>query len=229
MRLLALESATGSVAAALADEEGVLCEVTVRSARRHVELLHPAVNEVLALADVELSSLDAVAADVGPGLFTGIRVGVSAAKAMAASLDLPVVGVTSLAILEHACLETGAAPGSVVPVVDLRRGEVAWQREGTVGFGPPAKLLEELGGAEGLVLAGGGALAHPELLARPSWRAAGELLAWPPVASLAVLAVAAFRAGQAVAPAQLQPCYLREADARINWTTRHDPPSRRGP
>jgi tRNA threonylcarbamoyladenosine biosynthesis protein TsaB len=236
-RLLAIESATGAVGVAVSEDGRVVAELTVHTARRHVELLHPAIEEVCSLAGVRLGDLAAVGVDVGPGLFTGIRVGVSAAKAIALALDLPAVGVTSLEALEAAARAVVPADGVVVPVVDLRRGEVGWSVGGQVGWGRPERLVEQLaaapGGGEGpaapVVLAGDGALRYRELFeARPggaaSWRVAGTLLATPPVACVAVLACAALSEGREVDAARLAPCYLREADARINWTTRHDRP-----
>ena len=124
MRLLAVESSGRDVAVAIADDTGPLACLTVRSGRRHAELLHPLVAQVGEVAGVALAELDAIAVDVGPGLFTGIRVGVAAAKGFAVALGIPVVPLTSLEILRSACQVVSL--GSVVPVVDLRRGEVAW-------------------------------------------------------------------------------------------------------
>ncbi|MGH9297421.1 MAG: tRNA (adenosine(37)-N6)-threonylcarbamoyltransferase complex dimerization subunit type 1 TsaB, partial [Acidimicrobiales bacterium] len=214
----------------------------------HVELLHPMIEAVCVSASVGLGDIDAVAVDVGPGLFTGIRVGVSAAKGLALALGVPAVGVTSLDALRHGAseiLRAGEHPGereaSIVPVVDLRRGDVAWSLPcpaGHVGWGPAGELLDALRslrtappseseGTQGeVVLVGGGALRYAGELASEGTSRVLELAASPldaaPVASVAVLAVAAVREGRAVDAARLAPCYLREADARINWTTRHD-------
>ncbi len=227
--LLALESATGSVGAAVAVGGIVVAELTCRTARRHVELLHPAIEEVCRIAGCSLSDLDGVAADVGPGLFTGIRVGVAAAKAIAFGRQIPAVGVTSLDVLRAAAVDAGALVGEdgVVPVVDLRRGEVAWSYRGNVGWGPPAALLADLAadGPTELAFVGDGAIRYAEELTDdrgPGWRVAGAMLASPPVASLAVLAGTALAEDRGVDAAHLAPCYLRGADARINWTTRHD-------
>ncbi len=229
MRLLALESATGAAAVSVASEEGVLVELTVRTARRHVELLHPLMAEALALSDTALDDLDGVAADVGPGLFTGIRVGLAAAKALAVARRLPVVGVTSLETLAHAAAAGGVPADEIVPVVDLRRGEVAWRLGGETFHGPPAELSAALAERDEVLFCGDGARRYQaELTGRAGWRVAGESLATPPVASLAVLAIAALGSGRGIDPAALAPCYLREADARINWTTRHDSPAGRG-
>ncbi|MGO9557701.1 MAG: tRNA (adenosine(37)-N6)-threonylcarbamoyltransferase complex dimerization subunit type 1 TsaB [Acidimicrobiales bacterium] len=233
MKVLALETATGAAGAAIAsDDDGVLAELTVNTARHHIELLHPAIEEVCGVSGVALADIDCVAVDVGPGLFTGIRVGVSAAKAIAMALGIPSVAVTSLEAIRAAALDAGA-PVEVVPVVDLRRGEVAWSYAAGMAWGPPSKLATEVGALdEGRVLfAGDGALRYRDVFEtseHPHWRIAGRSVAFPPVASVAVLALEAVREGRTLDPAHLAPCYLREADTRINWTTRHDGPAAEG-
>jgi tRNA threonylcarbamoyladenosine biosynthesis protein TsaB len=130
--VLAIETATIEVGAALSGAGGLLAAVTARPGRRHAETLHPAIDEVLRLAGAHLGDLVAVAVDTGPGLFTGLRVGVAAAKGLAMSLGIPVVACTSLEVLALAAGAVEDGQGGtlvgrpVVPVVDLRRGEVAW-------------------------------------------------------------------------------------------------------
>jgi tRNA threonylcarbamoyladenosine biosynthesis protein TsaB len=247
--ILAIETATTSVGAALADENGLLAAFELRAGRRHAELLHGVVRSLLDAAGLSFGDLDAIAVDVGPGLFTGIRVGVAAAKGFAMALGLPVVGMTSLEILVRACEEAGHR--CAIGVVDLRRGEVAWALPGELGVprvphhGPPSLLSAELAdylasatgtGAsatrvrEPVVLAGDGAIRYSEILTarRPGLVAvAGAALATPPVASLAMSAVIGLIQGRGVDPSEVRPEYLREADVRINWTTRHDAPGRR--
>jgi tRNA threonylcarbamoyladenosine biosynthesis protein TsaB len=240
MTTLAIETATVAVGAALADESGLLAAFEIRAGRRHAELLHGVVRSVLDAAGLDFGDLDSIAVDIGPGLFTGIRVGVAAAKGFAMALGLPVVMLTSLEILVRGCQAAGH--GSAVGVVDLRRGEVAWALPGLSGkpqllrHGPPGVLAVELteplaaGAAETTVLAGDGALRYSEMLTRGQEgrvRIAGVELAAPPVASLAVCGVAELREGRAVDPLEVRPEYLREADVRINWTTRHDTPGQR--
>jgi len=261
MTLLAIESSGRDVAVAIADDTGPLACMTVRSGRRHAELLHPLVEQVHEVTGVALASLDAVAVDVGPGLFTGIRVGMAAAKGFALALGIPVVPLTSLEILRSACQDISFA--SVVPVVDLRRGEVAWQVPGgPMEHGSPDSLARLLDSLEPpVLLAGDGALRYESILtaggpvaegdgpapqelrraagagrrlpgdgarpqgARPARAVAGAALGAPPVASLAVRAVAELQRGYAIDPRSVLPIYLRDADARINWTTRHDAPA----
>ncbi len=142
--VLAVESATDAAGVALADEGGLLAELRVGRGRRHAETIAPGIDTVCRLAGVTLRDVDAVAVDVGPGLFTGLRVGIATVKGIASALALPVVPVTSLDVLAAAvaaaCPGTGA-PRSVVAVVDARRGEVFWSRyrlPAVPGGGAPA-------------------------------------------------------------------------------------------
>lgn len=225
MRILAIETATLEVGVAIGDESGPLATVTVRPGRRQAETLHPAIADACRIAGVALTGLDAIAVDIGPGLFTGLRVGVAAAKALAGALGLPLVTATSLEILSAAC---PAGFGSAVPVIDMRRNELAWLMPGSAPevfrVGSPAELTEDLAKLSGPVLvAGDGAMRHRQSLqAALAFRAvfAGPELAAPPVASLVVLAIAAMDAGRSFDPAEVRPLYGREADARINWSSR---------
>jgi tRNA threonylcarbamoyladenosine biosynthesis protein TsaB len=134
--LLVVESATDTAAVALADESGALGSLVVARGRRHTETIAPAIEALCHRTGVALSDLDILGVDVGPGLFTGLRVGVGTVKALAFALDIPVVTATSLEVLAHALAGSGALEGRLlVPVVDARRGEVfsASFRSGPVG------------------------------------------------------------------------------------------------
>jgi tRNA threonylcarbamoyladenosine biosynthesis protein TsaB len=133
--ILAIESATDAAGVALADDDGLLASSTVGRGRRHAETIAPAITAVCATAGVGLGEVDAVAVDVGPGLFTGLRVGIATAKALATGRSLPVVAVSSLDVLAAAAAAAGVT--SVLSVVDARRGEVFWARYDAVADGGP--------------------------------------------------------------------------------------------
>jgi tRNA threonylcarbamoyladenosine biosynthesis protein TsaB len=225
--VLAIETATSTAATALADESGLIGSVDIRAGRRHAELLHVAVASLLDMSGVSLDRLAGIAVDVGPGLFTGIRVGVAAAKGYAMALGVPVVGMTSLEILRRGCLAGGHR--EAVGVVDLRRGELAWSLPPAAGevaldrHGPPAELTSDLAAYLGRSDAEGGAAVFGDRIVL-----AGRELSVPPVASLALGGLAVLAAGGGVDPADVEPTYLRDADVRIHWTTRHDAPGRHG-
>jgi tRNA threonylcarbamoyladenosine biosynthesis protein TsaB len=130
MTLLAIESATDMVGVGLIRDDGGSVERVHRGGRAHAELLAPAIEEVCAASGCTVADIDQIAVDIGPGLFTGLRVGVATAKALAQALGAPLLGVGSLDVLAAAAREAGpGAPGPgrdapVVSVVDARRGEV---------------------------------------------------------------------------------------------------------
>jgi tRNA threonylcarbamoyladenosine biosynthesis protein TsaB len=129
MNLLAIETATDTVGAALVRHDGGVTERVHVGGRQHGERLIPMIEEVCAASGCPLGSVDALAVDVGPGLFTGLRVGVATAKALAQARGLGVIGLGSLEVLAAAAAGRALAAGldrveTVVPVVDARRGEV---------------------------------------------------------------------------------------------------------
>ncbi|MGO8873655.1 MAG: tRNA (adenosine(37)-N6)-threonylcarbamoyltransferase complex dimerization subunit type 1 TsaB [Acidimicrobiales bacterium] len=140
MTLLAIESATDLVGAALIRDDGARAERSHAGGRAHAELLAPAIEEVCAVSGCAVTDIDRIAVDVGPGLFTGLRVGVATAKALAQALGVGVLGVGSLDVLAAAAAERAhPAPGlAVVSVVDARRGEVFASAYRFDRAGPPA-------------------------------------------------------------------------------------------
>ena len=245
MIVLAVESATDVAGVALADEGGVLAEVKSAPGRRHAESIAPALAAVCHQAEVALSAVNAVVVDVGPGLFTGLRVGVATAKALAFALDVPVAPVTSLEVLAHAAAAQLAEEGEseneriVVPVVDARRGEVFAGRfrtrsAGAEPVGEPARrtpedLAHRLGADRTtveapVVLVGNGARRYEELLRGvPGVTFGRRALAHPPVGVLATLGLQRAELGEVVDAASVLPVYLRDADTRIKWERRARP------
>ncbi|MDQ1487030.1 MAG: tRNA threonylcarbamoyladenosine biosynthesis protein TsaB [Actinomycetota bacterium] len=122
MLLLAFDTATQAVTVALHDGDRVLAERTMIDGRRHAELLAPGIAHVLADAGATASDLTAVAVGVGPGPFTGLRVGLVTARALADALSIPVTGVCTLDIL---AAEVAASDRFLV-ATDARRREVYW-------------------------------------------------------------------------------------------------------
>lgn len=129
MLVLALDTATPTLVAGLADwsQHGVtevLAERAVPSGTRHAELLTPAISSVLDDAGLTMGDLDAVVTGLGPGPFTGLRVGVVTAAALADARGLPVIGVCSLDAI---------GSGARTVVTDARRREIYWATYGADG------------------------------------------------------------------------------------------------
>lgn len=229
MLILGIDTATPQVGCAIGGHEGVLASIHSSRGRRHAETLIPAVEFLCRQARIELSEISAVAVDVGPGLFTGLRVGVSAAKAMAHALRVPMVGVPSLDLLAFPVRFT---PRLIVAMVDARRGELfsAFYRQVPGGVTrlsdyqvctPDDLASELLASREECLLVGDGAHRYREVFEGMSRiELAGEGLAYPLASSLVLLAHHRALQEEFVMPWDLQPLYLRRPDAEINWTTR---------
>ena len=124
--LLAFDTATPAVTVALHDGERVVAASTTVDARRHGELLAPTITALLDEAWVPRQDLTAIAVGVGPGPFTGLRVGLVTARTLGAVLQIPVYGVCTLDVLAAEAVDSGAVAGPFVVATDARRKEVYW-------------------------------------------------------------------------------------------------------
>lgn len=229
MLILGIDTATTQCSCAIGGHEGVLAVVESARSRRHAENLVPAVTFALQQAQLELSEIGVVAVDVGPGLFTGLRVGLATGKAFATALNVPMIGVSSLDLLAFRVRFTRRL---IAAVVDARRGEVFYafyrqvpggvQRLDEPRVAVPDQLMSELlASGDETLLVGDGALRYRSELAtvpRVEFADTGE--SYPSAASLVELAHARAMREEFVSPREINPLYLRQPDAEINWATR---------
>lgn len=207
MLLLALDTSTPAVSVALCRDGVALATEAVVDARRHNELLAVNISAVLARAGVTPRQLDGVAAGVGPGPYTGLRVGLMTARALEHALGIPAYGICSLDVLARAAARQ--LDGEFVVATDARRKEVYWASYagGPAGVervsGPAVDKPAEVVYA-GPVVGEGGVL-YPESFpgARPPL--------YPDPVDLAAIAEEHVAAGLATLP--LEPLYLRKPDA----------------
>jgi tRNA threonylcarbamoyladenosine biosynthesis protein TsaB len=229
--MVAIETATETVGVAVRTATGVQATLTLTGRRRHVETLTPALEHLLAQLDLAPGDLGVVAVDIGPGLFTGLRVGVAAAKALAQALGVGIVGATSLDILTAGAAATGSR-GLVLACVDARRGEVfAAVHDVDIAAVPTVRLAAGLFAPEGLAAAlgglagapvhavGDGAVRYADVLqAVPGVECGAPALIFPPPVALLDIARARMASGEPpVEPATVVPLYMREADATSNF------------
>jgi tRNA threonylcarbamoyladenosine biosynthesis protein TsaB len=227
MLLLALDTATAQVGVAIGDDGDVRSEVRIVGGRRHAEQLAPAIQFVCRESGIELGQVAAIAVGIGPGLFTGLRVGVTTAKVMAQALRVPVIDVPSLDLVAYPLRHVGRL---IVTALDARRGEVfhamyrpvpgGVQREGPYAVGSADELIADLeAGGEEILLAGDGIARHRAAFAQlERSELAGPQFAAPSVAALVELATAHFEREQFSTPWDVQPLYLRESDAELMAT-----------
>jgi tRNA threonylcarbamoyladenosine biosynthesis protein TsaB len=134
MRVLAIDTALDACAAAVLDTErrDLVASETQAMTRGHAEALMPLVARVMDAARLEFADLDRIAVTVGPGSFTGVRVGIAAARGIALAAGKPAIGLTTLAAFTAPHVAAGFA-GTVVPVIDARHGQVYMQVFGPGG------------------------------------------------------------------------------------------------
>lgn len=141
MLLLAIDTAGYDCAAAVLDMRTghVISEVCETIGRGHAERLMEIIDAALDAASIELSALGRIAVTVGPGSFTGIRVGVAAARGLGLALAVPVVGVTTLEVMARAA--TAASGRGAIAVIDAKRGEVYLQAFDAAGNAASEPML----------------------------------------------------------------------------------------
>jgi tRNA threonylcarbamoyladenosine biosynthesis protein TsaB len=222
VRVLALDAATEACSVAL----WLNGEVTVRwieSGRSSSQQILTLVEELTAAGQVPLSTLDGIAASIGPGAFTGVRISVAVAQGLAFGLSIPVVPVNTLEALALQVLykpEDPAAPRAMA-CLDARMGEVYWgcfTADAVKGLvessaprvGPPSAVALALGG-EGHRGIGRGFSAYPELAQIPGLDiTARDSLALPNAREFAQLGALRLAHGGGLDPADLKPLYLRD-------------------
>jgi tRNA threonylcarbamoyladenosine biosynthesis protein TsaB len=219
--LLALETAAGAASAALYRAGELRGEERIPRERSAAAELLPAIDRLLRAAGIGPAELRAFAVSIGPGSFTGLRIGVATVKGLAFASEAPVAPVPTLAALARAA---GRAEGPVVALLDARRGEVygaAYRNAGEepwpglpAGVYTPAQLGARLP-ARARLVGEGAAIVQPQL-ARPG-------LAFEPAVACSAAQVAALGAqllarGVCVSARELVPRYLRRAEAEVRRT-----------
>ena len=121
MKILALEASTLMGGVAVVDDEGVICELTLSVAETHSAQLMPAVDYALKMADLKPDELDAFAVALGPGSFTGLRIGLATVKGLAVAASKPLIGIPTLEAMAHAF---PYCPHMILPMIDARMKEV---------------------------------------------------------------------------------------------------------
>ncbi|MDH6225504.1 tRNA (adenosine(37)-N6)-threonylcarbamoyltransferase complex dimerization subunit type 1 TsaB [Streptomyces sp. MJP52] len=207
MLLLALDTATPAVTVALHDGTDVVASSSQVDARRHGELLLPAVDRVLGAAGTGLDAVTGIVVGTGPGPYTGLRVGLMTADTFGAALGVPVHGVCTLDGLAFAA----DIDGPFVVATDARRKEVYWARYAdsrTRLTGPavdrPADIAEQVAGVPAV---GAGALLYPD--------AFPDVHGPEHVSAAALASLAAERLARGEEPEAPRPLYLRRPDAQV--------------
>ncbi len=221
VNILAIETATTAAAIGLATSTGERLEVVVDDNRHHTESLVPGIRDLLAHAGVGAKDIDRVVVDRGPGLYTGLRVGIATAVGFALAANCDLVGVTSLEVLAAGAHRAGFR-GTLLVAVDGRRGEVFAQSfELTDTVTPtsdpevarPVDVVSQWESRGEVTLTGDGATRHASEFAALANANVFDQQVPPPLEALAL--------GATREPEDsITPLYLREPDAVANFSTR---------
>ncbi len=223
MKLLAVETSSKTASVALVSEEKLLGEFTVQTQFTHSQSLMPMVDQMLKQAGVSISEIDGFAASMGPGSYTGLRIGIAAVKAFGFALNKPVYGVeTLMAMLDQAKEKKGI----LLALVDARRDRVyiaGIQRDGRgerVVLPQQAMEVEDLIAwiseqSEPVYLMGEGAVRYREAFkaAEPTPHFLSGRYATPTARTIAWQALERLESGELADPDQLVPCYLAKTQA----------------
>jgi tRNA threonylcarbamoyladenosine biosynthesis protein TsaB len=226
--ILGIDTSTQQTGVGLGDQEGVVAAATLARGQSHNEFCVPAIDFCLRQAGLRMADVHGIAVSVGPGLFTGMRVGIATAQTLAHARQLPVVGLASLDLLAFPVRHVRRL---ICSVADARRGELFWafyrsvpggvQRIGEFRVGPPEKLAGEIGaGTEDVLAIGDGAVAHRTLLESAGAEVGTHSTARPSVQALVELALPRFLREDTQRPEDLAPVYIRKVDAKIGWRNR---------
>jgi len=227
MKILAADTATNNCSVAVIDEDSILAESTSTIDQTHSRQLMNIIDTVLGKAGLKAAQLDGFAVTIGPGSFTGLRIGIASIKGLAYSLAKPVVGVSSLETLAFQCRPT---PYLICPILDARKQEVYYCHfrfdEGKLDkkleerVAPPADVVGEI--REPCLFVGNGATLYQELISAALGDSA--FFAGPNEDKIQASAVARlsrqrFKRRDTDDVHLLVPHYIRQSDAVLKFRT----------
>lgn len=222
LTVLALDTCTETCSAALTVNGKVFAQIA-DAPREHSQRLLPMVDEVLAQAQVTLADVDLIAYGRGPGSFTGIRICTSMTQGLALGLDLPVIGISTLAAMAQAVItETGAT--QVLCCIDARMNEVYWGQYvakdgiatlvGQEHVSVPGSVELLLDSAQQIQACGTGFEAYPQLLTLSSHMTVCDMATYPDAKYMLLLAQHGYQNGLHTSVDELAPVYLRDT---VTW------------
>jgi len=217
--VLGIETSTTSSSVALRAGDAIIERTS--SGVGHAEFLMPAIMSLCVEARIELRAVEGIGVSVGPGLFTGMRVGIATARTIGRLLGTPVVGIPSLDALAFTSQGEAAI---VCASIDAKRKEVfaglyrgGVERVGELRAWPPDELASTLGGYDDVLVVGNGGDVYGSVFERVSGVRIGPT-GPPSAAAIAALAIPQLERGEGLG--DLEPLYLRKTDAEITWEQR---------
>jgi tRNA threonylcarbamoyladenosine biosynthesis protein TsaB len=225
--VLGIETSTPQASVAIGSEQGVVASALIARGHSYNEFLLPAIRFCLDETDLGFRNLRGVAVSLGPGLYTGMRVGVATAKALAQALSVPIVGMASLDLLAYSVRHTSK---TICAVLDARRNEVfnsfyrsspgGIQRMSDYRVERPERLAVGIASrSEGVLMVGNGALLYRDLFEDIGTTVEVGTMshAFPDARSLVELALPRMMREDFDSLYGIKPLYLRQSAARIQW------------
>jgi len=230
--ILAIENAGLCGSVALVSGSNCIAEQSLLSTLTHSQRLLATVERVLEECRTTWSELDAIAVSLGPGSFTGLRIGLSTGKGFSLATSLPLIGVPTL---DGLAAQFGFTAMPVCPILDARKNEVytalyqadgngCMQRQGEYLVISPLELAGQI--SEPTLFCGDGIAVHGDLLREKLGGLAvfaPEQLYFPRAASIGFLALDRWRNKEFLDPAGCVPLYVRASDAEINLRSKNQP------
>ena len=233
MSILSIDTSSQVSSVAVLSAERVAAELSMQGALTHSETLMPHIGTALEMARVKKEELDGIAVSIGPGSFTGLRIGLAAAKMMAYALHIPLIAVPTLEALAHHTICEGVR---LVPMMDAQKGNVyaqefAWEA-GADGLMlcekhqlvilPLSEVLAGLAESAQPVLLLGDAMQKKSAEALPAGvRLAPIRARMPRAACVGLAALTRLARGAVDDPVTITPLYLRRSEAEVLWEKRH--------
>ncbi len=225
MKILCISTSTPASSIALTEDRQVVSSASRMDHRGHAAFLVPAIDFCFDQTGWSPTDVDAIVVDVGPGLYTGIRVGLATAQGIAAAIGVPLVPATSLDAL---ALRAATGRRRILAIVDVRRGEyaMAWYnpvpggvvKDGRPELVTPAELRALLDSEPEDVLLVGDAQSLPDDLLTGMHRIKVGRPRYPSAGTLAEAAAGQLLSDSTLHPDEVRPLYLRDPDVNINWS-----------
>jgi len=219
--VLAIETSTDTGSVALVTDSGVVECGRMDTPRAHGRDLMPLIDGLFSKAGFSKEQLDCVAVDLGPGSYTGLRVGIATAQGIGMGLGLSCAGFETTEVIAE---NVGADEEALGVLVDVRGGDVfyrvfnrgdgVWRPTGTGGVAPADSVISAL--PAGILLVGSGVVTYADLFKDTDFTLADGSLAEPYAESIIKLAIRASEEGRLCAPGDLQAIYPRASSAEIS-------------
>ncbi|MCR1898902.1 tRNA (adenosine(37)-N6)-threonylcarbamoyltransferase complex dimerization subunit type 1 TsaB [Irregularibacter muris] len=231
MKVLALDTSSIVATAALVDEDRVIGEMIINHKKNHSEKLMPIIQNLLEEVEVEIKEIDAFGVCIGPGSFTGLRIGMATAKALAQVADKPMVGISTLEALAY---NLPFSQGSICPILDAQRNQIytglyQWKNKELIALEKDQAIgaeewIEKLKDREKPIILVGDGVAKFGALFQENLQ--GKIMIAPPpvrmprASSIGSLALQRVQEGKAQHFKDISPQYLRKSQAEQNLHNR---------